>query len=200
MIVVGIVGKKGSGKSTFAFFLQEHLRKCGYTTVRASFGNALKAMLVETQLCKPQHVYGRKTKSSRFLLQCIGTDIVRKVDPHYWCQQVWDHLRWTFAIEPSAVVIIDDVRFVNEWRMLLSLNAVMVKIERPSKDDAQDNHRSETEMDSIDFFDLTCLNAGTKKTLQENAFWAANTISLSEKRHTATKKSFRKENMKKWKL
>lgn len=149
MNIIGLVGKKEAGKTTFAEFIREELRekKPEIVNLRFSFGDALKQMLIEAEICHHSDLFEKKTIYSRIMMQKIGTEIVRKVDPDYWCKQVWERLKSAMLMEPDCVVVIDDVRFMNEANMIESLGGMLVKIIRNGE--TPDSHRSETEQGQI---------------------------------------------------
>lgn len=94
----------------------------------------------------------------RRILQWWGTEYRRAEDPDYWTK-AWQNKVAQF--NPSKVhILVDDVRFMNELKMLRDLGARMVKIERPGFA-AGGNHASETSLD--DYHDWCCvlLNDGT---------------------------------------
>jgi len=157
MFIIAIIGKKESGKSTFASFLQEEFEEYipERLTVRHSFGLPLKKMIEEAEICKHEELFGEKTEYSRFMLQTIGTEIVRRVDPDYWCKKMWECLRDTYRHEPDSIVIVDDVRFENEMKLLQSLNAEFVHITRSINDLRQSRHASEVNQEAF-LKDMRC--------------------------------------------
>lgn len=148
MIIIGLIGKKESGKTTFAKYLIDYFVSQEICAIKAAFGDKLKNMLIESGLCTYNEVYVEKTPQSRMLMQKIATEVVRTVDYDYWCKQLWLKLREACRQEPRGIVVVDDVRFRNEHAMLSSLNAIIVRVDRPGLSQ-EDNHQSETEMDCL---------------------------------------------------
>lgn len=87
------------------------------------------------------------------LLQWWGTEFRRAQNPNYWVEA------WKKAIDPKAdVVIVTDVRFVNEAEAIKAASGVTIKVSRlnldgtPFVDPTRDaNHRSEIELDDYNF-------------------------------------------------
>jgi len=146
---IGLSGRAGCGKSTIAdYLIQEHGFK------RYSFAAKLKEICNEMfpeilALPKAEH---------RWLLQKLGTEWFRSVDPEVWVKYLIRNIS-------GENVIVDDVRFENEADALKAAGFLVVRIER---DDAlrgawgynvDDTHASETALDDYDF-DLTLYNDG----------------------------------------
>jgi hypothetical protein len=193
MIIIGVIGKKESGKTTFSNYLKEYCFSRGEFAIKEAFGDALKKMLVESGLCIEEEVYGKKTPLSRMLMQKIGTEIVRTVDYDYWCKVMWNKLKENCFQEPRCIVIIDDVRFQNEYNMLKSLGAIIIKVERLQSQ--EDNHPSETEMDGLKYDAIIHNDSDLPSFLQK----AEGFISLLNIIETTTRKHFNKEGTKVWK-
>jgi len=134
MLVIGLSGKIGTGKSTLAGMLRERLPGA----VIEAFADQIKAeaaqafgfdlVLTRSELGKKTLVKldpgqtwltGRRVATVRELLQWWGTDFRRKQNPDYW---VWkmDHVLVAHLQAHVPAVIIDDVRFENEAAMVLS--------------------------------------------------------------------------------
>ncbi len=131
MAVIGLSGFAGSGKSTVAEYL---VRQYGFT--RFSFAAAVKDVTAaafgwERQRLDgatpqdrawredPDVFWSQRMKQSftpRIALQYIGTDVFRThVLSSIWSDIVISKIR---ALGPTANVVIDDVRFVNERQAL----------------------------------------------------------------------------------
>ena len=154
--IVMISGKQGSGKTTTADALTNHigLTVPGMLLYRIRFAQPIydihDAVLAKLAL------YGirRDVVKDGPLLQLIGSDYGRKViDPDIWvhCLQNWVS---KYVLEPSkSVVIIDDLRFRNEFAAFS--DAVTVRLEcsvdirreRCSMWRPNDTHISEVDLD-----------------------------------------------------
>lgn len=101
---------------------------------------------------------GQTAVTVRRILQWWGTEYRRAEDPDYWTKA------WGRKVEQLDLdhlhVLIDDVRFINELNVVKQHNGLIVKIERPGFDGAN-NHASETSLDEYDDWDQVLLNDGT---------------------------------------
>jgi len=94
----------------------------------------------------------------RRILQWWGTEYRRDQDPDYWTK-AWGRKIEQFDLE-NIHVLIDDVRFMNELDAIKQHGGLIVKIERPGFDGAN-NHASETALDEYNDWDKVLLNDGT---------------------------------------
>ena len=101
---------------------------------------------------------GQTAVTVRRILQWWGTEYRRSADPDYWTKA------WSRKIEQydlsNTDILVDDVRFMNELKMIKAHGGLIVKIERPGFDGAN-NHASETSLDDFDAWDAIILNDGT---------------------------------------
>jgi len=101
---------------------------------------------------------GQTAVTVRRILQWWGTEYRRAQDPDYWTKA------WSRKVEQLDLdrihVLIDDVRFMNELEAIKAHGGLIVKIERPGFDGAN-NHASETSLDDFAAWDKTILNDGT---------------------------------------
>ena len=149
MSILGIVGKKFSGKDTCADFLVDNLNYKKF-----SFANGLKQvckvafLLSDEQLYDPSHkeiVDKRWGKTPRELMQFVGTDLFRT----YFDRNIWlKRLEIDIDSFPEIQnIVIPDVRFENEYRFLQEyaqkkgIPCFMICIERDCGKD--DMHSSE---------------------------------------------------------
>jgi len=119
--VVGITGRHGAGKSTFADFLAGELeayflgRQTRPTLVRHGFTppiNQIASTILEEKPNKEKaYRIGRKTYSGREVLEIIGNNAFDKI-PNLWSHLFAAHLD-TLKM-PYPLVIADDVRFVDQ--------------------------------------------------------------------------------------
>lgn len=94
----------------------------------------------------------------RQLLQYVGTDYIRSVDPDYWINYLIGD------IPRQPLVAVTDVRFANEAAAIHRAGGVVVRITRPGLV-SDDNHPSEAEIDRLEV-DAEFVNAGTPSDLQ----------------------------------
>lgn len=158
MLIIGIVGKKESGKTTLSDMLKQFF---GQNVKEIAFGDALKEMLILADMVTPNEVFIKKTKLSRWLMQKVGTNIFRdQVDPNYWVKQMQIKLNKIKDENPNTIVIIHDMRFLNEANLVTNNKGILIRITRPDSKwkrwfswfFKKDDHRSETEQDDIPVF------------------------------------------------
>lgn len=117
----------------------------------------------------------------RQMLQVIGTDIIRKYKPDWHIMQLKKEIRET----KSSLIVIDDVRFPNEYDAITRLGGRIFFIIRTADitDKMISNHESETSLRWFDFDkNRIILNTETLEFLEDrfirsyrNDFWDANT-------------------------
>jgi hypothetical protein len=94
----------------------------------------------------------------RRILQWWGTEYRRAQDPDYWTK-AW--ARKISQYDPNTThILIDDVRFINELNSIKEQGGLIVKIERPGFNGAN-NHASETALDDYRDWDAVLLNDGS---------------------------------------
>lgn len=145
MVLIGLVGRKHSGKDTFADYLVNH-----YGFTKQAFAGPVKEicrvmfLLTPEQLEDPQQketVDKRWGLSPRQMMQKVGTDMVR---------QVWDENFWLKNMDLRLCdgdVVISDVRFPNEAQYIRDRGGVLVRI--VCSKETTDTHTSETSQESI---------------------------------------------------
>lgn len=156
--VLGIMGKKRSGKDTFAErLINEH----GFTQVR--FADPLRAMLkaldpiIYTEddgwtelrlswILGPDDDWeaAKELPEVRRLMQRIGTEAGRNV----LGDSIWTDAAARTIINIDGPVVITDVRFPNEYALVEDIfDGWTVRITRPSLPVGTDLHPSETALD-----------------------------------------------------
>lgn len=90
-------------------------------------------------------------KDMRQMLQLVGTDIIRKYKPNWHVEQLKKEIKET----KSQLIVIDDVRFPNEYEAINRLGGTTFFIIRTSgmSDTMISNHESETSLKWYDFTD-----------------------------------------------
>ena len=100
----------------------------------------------------------------RLLLQTIGTDIVRTINPDIWVNSLMnDYISYADAISGTSEIkklypnwIIADVRFPNELKAVKKKDGIVIRINRESAYNS--THSSETALDDYEDFDYTIDN------------------------------------------
>lgn len=183
--VYGITGKKGSGKDTFASFVQEY--NPNFRVIR--FADDLKSMASQIFGFSVEDANDQTKKEARFqepinmdsylpmmcqvtglkleprnlsahsireVLQFFGSDYVRRICDSYWIDRVVRKI--SHAPAAGRKILVTDCRFVNEAKALQNLGAAIIRIARIDLQASSDSHVSETEMDLIE----ATITLGTK--------------------------------------
>ena len=164
-MLIGISGKKKSGKDTAAKIISEQLDN----SVILHFADALKLEIAQATGFSLRYIDEHKD-NFRLILQGWGTDFRRKIyGEDYWIKKLHE-----FIVEESEDnislsddcfnLIIADVRFQNEFDYIKSHGGIMIHMIRSV--DYSDNHISETELDEVKH-DYTIHNIGTEQHLAE---------------------------------
>ncbi len=159
MLLIGLCGPSGSGKTTFCQLLLKHFKGAKeYTfasplkeTVAAAFSWPLALMNNVEKREKLSDFWTNKFGrpiSPRIALQEIGTDVMREWQPDFW---VWNLEQRLFQ-EDAEIVIVSDVRFINEAEFIKNRGGIIIKIVRPGlkKPAITANHLSETSLVNIE--------------------------------------------------
>ena len=177
--LIGLIGKKRSGKDSFAAVLiAEH----GYK--RVAFADPLRAAALrldpyvdaalldngEIMPYRLSEVIGtlgwERAKDEipevRRILQAFGTDAIRSIDEEFWVRAGVQEISNNYR-DP---VVVTDVRFPNEAQAILQRGGVLVRIERPGFDG--DGHATETALDDY-LPDIVVSNDGTLDDLKLSA-------------------------------
>jgi hypothetical protein len=157
--IVGISGRKRSGKDTFAARLVSHH---GFT--RVSFADPLKAVamdvnpivytlgdqegIIEIRLADVLGDVGdwetaKELPEVRRILQTLGVAVRDHVDPEAWVDAAW-----RVADGIPGPVVITDVRFPNEVQAVRRWGGKIVRVNRPGLPET-DLHISETALDAL---------------------------------------------------
>lgn len=147
--LIALCGYKGVGKSTYAKFL------AGENGVVLSFATPIKHML--KVLVGHEYVFGSKKNemthlgvTGRVLLQTLGTEWGREIiDQDIWVKAM-KHVLTDAMFDEYHPIVIDDLRFENEAKMVRELGGEVWEIDRKNFTPANDNHVSEAGVENVD--------------------------------------------------
>lgn len=160
-----------SGKSTIASYLNER----GYRTIK--FAGILKDMIrtmlhgagisleivermVEGDLKEqPIRFPNGRAVTPRTLMQTLGTEWGRGINPDLWADLTISKVQ-----NSRAPVVIDDMRFPNEFDAVREAGGKTIKVVRPGVTRPANCHPSEGQLDNHEF-DFVVYNDGTVEDL-----------------------------------
>ncbi len=96
--------------------------------------------------------------SVRRILQWWGTEYRRAQDPDYWTK-AWEGAL-TELTDRNVHILVDDVRFHNEVEAVQRNGGVLIRVERPGFNGAND-HSSENSLDDFNGWNMVLLNDGS---------------------------------------
>lgn len=94
-----------------------------------------------------QEINGRKFTDVREVLQVVGTDLIRKYVPSWHIDKAIERV---LSYGDDKVIVLDDVRFPNEKKMIEEIGGDVFFVIRPNCWDVS-NHPSETALQYTDF-------------------------------------------------
>ncbi|WP_144721191.1 hypothetical protein [Cellulosimicrobium sp. TH-20] len=179
--LIGMSGRKQSGKNTFAAHLVRE-----YDYVEVAFADALRDMalaidpIVRARFVLDPHDpdrLGRVEKirlsaavkdlgwdrakelvpEVRLFLQRLGTDGVRRIiGEDIWVDTLSERI--SKLLWDGRDVVVTDVRFPNEARLIKRLSGFLVRVERPGLPHDEHPHVSEVALDDFADFDFVVQN------------------------------------------
>jgi len=173
-VLIGITGRKGSGKDSFAAYLNA-------TTVKMAdpLKNMLRSLLHDADVpardiermiegdLKEVPCDALNGATPRRAMQTLGTEWAKMIDhTHTLWSKIWRrHVE--SLLQDGVPVVCTDIRFEHEAAEVRALGGTLIRIVRPSVE-ATDFHPSEREMEGIEV-DETIYNTGTLEDLQSQA-------------------------------
>jgi len=184
-MLIGLIGKKRSGKDTVADYLVKN-----YDFIKYSLADPMKRACKDIFLLSNKQLWGKEKDeiddrygiTPRKLLQVFGTELfqydiynhipelVKTIPPRkLW---IYRFIQWYTEPIPDEIddikylkfnVVISDVRFKHEAEEIKKLGGKLIRIHR-NLGDSHELHASETEMDDIEV-DKEIYNFGTIKDL-----------------------------------
>lgn len=109
-----------------------------------------------------ENFYDKKTPLTRILLEMIGTDIIREIDPNFHVTNLINRSK----TEDFDIKLVTDARFKNEIEETYPARVFTLRINRT--DVPENNHISNTELDNYEHFDFEIKNDGTLEDLEIN--------------------------------
>ena len=161
MTVVGISGKKRSGKDTMAdMFVEKGFERHAFADPIKKAGKIifnLSDEQVDGDRKEEMDPYWERTP--REIMQHFGTDAFRET----YGEEIWvDSLIQRLRLRLPSHAVVKDVRFPNEVEGLQErAGADVIRIDASERLDHDDDHASETALDGYDGFDRTIRNNGT---------------------------------------
>lgn len=169
MYLLGITGKKGSGKDTVYGILKELILaeiNSQWKVERVAFADALKEEVARA--CGVTVDYINANKSNfRLILQGWGTEFRRELTrKDYWVY------KWGQKINGLSnnvyLAVATDVRYHNEAKIIHDCDGKIIRVTRYySRPELDDTHSSEIEQDSIQA-DFAIINNGTLEDLRQS--------------------------------
>lgn len=166
-MIIGLVGFKQVGKSTAAKYLEEkygagrcNMKDQLVAEMKQNFPDLLQAILnqypqnvgFDSEPMSVDYLFEAKPALMRALMQNYGTEVRRKDDANYWCD------RWFESVNKldEKIVVVDDVRFMNEADYVKKFKSIIIRLERGDVSSGG-THASETEQLKIPAeYTITC--------------------------------------------
>jgi hypothetical protein len=163
MVVIGIAGKKGSGKDMVGDYL---VREHGF--LKIAFADPIKEICKIAFSLKDQQlnedakeiVDTRFGISPRQMMQKVGTDMFRaEFGQNFWVNRLIE----TIASSEPCDIVVTDVRFDNEMEAIRDMGGQVILLSRHVGDGRHrlpDHHVSETGIEQMSGFDAHMENNG----------------------------------------
>ena len=166
-VIVGICGGLRSGKSTLAqMFSSNHSDRVR----RISFADGVREQVAQgMNLIHPVELVRFDKQILRPILQAWGNGMRELKGEDYWIDYMLDQPFWSL-IPDNSVVIIDDVRYLNEAAFIIEEGGFLIRldcdeqtrIERGAKNDETElNHPSEVGLDGFSSYLTTVDTSST---------------------------------------
>lgn len=157
LILIGLAGHAGAGKDTAARYLVAR-----YGFVHAAFASPIRdmaAVMLEQIGIPDTFLRHRAFKerpmselgfSPRALMQVIGTEVGRSLNPDLWVK----HLELRLGLQPNGGqvhdrIVISDCRFPNEAYWIRAKGGKVVRLTRPQAQGQARQHVSETALSDM---------------------------------------------------
>lgn len=164
VMLIGISGKKRSGKDTVGAMVVEWLNEHGFDAAQVAFADQLKDEVAEATGVN-RRMQEMDKERWRPILQWWGVEFRR----HYFGQDYWvSKMTQKLLAMDEDVAVVTDVRFRDEADFIRASGGFVVRVERETG--LQDGHSSETDLDGYSGFQTTLSNDGTLDDLEEKVY------------------------------
>jgi len=184
MKIIGISGRKQSGKTTAAEFLIDQYWGAAEALC---FADELKDIVCECFGAKGDDLWGddkgKQTllpcgKTARRVLQIVGTDWFRSLDPDCWVRAYMGGRRLQIISRYNELIVTPDVRFPNEVKCIQDLGGKVIRLLRCPF--PEDKHESETALDRIELSAVGIWEPTTDQVICFDAFIDNRQMSIDE--------------------
>ena len=164
VMLIGISGKKRSGKDTVGAMVVEWLNEHGFDAAQVAFADQLKDEVAEATGVN-RRMQEMDKERWRPILQWWGVEFRR----HYFGQDYWvSKMTQKLLAMDEDLAVVTDVRFRDEADFIRASGGFVVRVERETG--LQDGHSSETDLDGYSEFQATLSNDGTLDDLEEKVY------------------------------
>ena len=164
VMLIGISGKKRTGKDTVGAMVVEWLNEHGFDAAQVAFADQLKDEVAEATGVN-RRMQEMDKERWRPILQWWGVEFRR----HYFGQDYWvSKMTQKLLAMDEDLAVVTDVRFRDEADFIRDSGGFVVRVERETG--LQDGHSSETDLDGYSEFQATLSNDGTLDDLEEKVY------------------------------
>lgn len=155
--IIGVAGRKHEGKDTVGSIL--HRRWTWGPVTRMAFADPLKVMAAELYGLAHERFHGDEKETPlpewdgltpRVIMQRLGTEVARTIHPDTWVRHLLRRAEaWAAQFQDGdgpPLVIVTDVRFLNEARHIIEAGGEVWRVVRTALDAPLDPHPSEAEI------------------------------------------------------
>ena len=158
-MIIGVLGRKGSGKDTISDYI---IQKFNFE--KMIIAEPLKNACKELFNFSDEQLYGDLKEtvdpqwevSPRKVLQWLGTDVFRnrigelnpEIGNNFWVNLLKVRYLQKLSKNKNIKIVVSDVRFQNEIDIIHKLGGKVIKLTRPSINNA-DAHESEKNIDTL---------------------------------------------------
>lgn len=183
-MIIGLVGFKQVGKSTAAKYLEEkynakrvNMKDQLVAEIKSRFPDLLAEIANDSQHrgfiddeldldAAVKELFNVKPPLMRALMQNYGTEVRRGDDKNYWCER-WLEAANAVSYDEHPIVVVDDVRFINEADYVRKFHSKIIRLTRPDIKTGG-THASETEqLEIYADYEIACEQGDHQKLYDE---------------------------------